>query len=398
MKRSPLFILFITVFLDLLGFGIVLPLLPLYAETFGASPFVIGLLVTSYSLMQFLTAPLWGRLSDRVGRRPVILLGLLGAFAAYLTYGLAGALWLLFLGRIVAGIFGGNLAAAQAYIADSTTGENRARGMGLIGAAFGLGFIFGPAIGGALSPFGFGVPALAAAGLALANGLWALIALPESLPPERRGRAARRRSRWRELRDAFSQPSLSPLLGLFFLIPFAFVGLESTFSLLSKYRFDYMPSQVGYLFAYIGVLTTLIQMGLIGPLARRLGEARMIILGTLALAIGLIALPFAPNLLILLLGLAVIAFGMGICNPALTSLLSRRAAAGAQGVTQGVGQSLSSLARMVGPIGAGYLFEQLGPPAPYVAGGLFMLGAFGLSFRLRRPARPAPATISGEIA
>lgn len=379
MKKSPLLIIFFTVFIDLIGFGILLPLLPFYAKNLGANALTVGLLFTSFSLMQFLFAPLWGRLSDRIGRRPIILLGLLGSSISYLIFGLADSLWLLLASRLFAGICGANISTAQAYIADSTGPENRAKGMGIIGAAYGLGFIFGPAIGGILSQWGYRVPAFFASGLALANFLAALFLVPESLKPGVASSRPERGLNWSRLRLALAQPKLRIYLVLFFLSTFAFANLEGTFALMTARKYQLDARHNGYLFAYIGVLITILQGGLIGRLVKRFGELRLVSAGLLCLVFSLGLLPFWPNVGWLLIGLLPLTFGHGVSNPSLASLISRTAAASEQGGVLGVSQSMASLGRILGPAWGGFIYDQLGFEYPYLTGGLFMLLAFLLS-------------------
>jgi len=296
-------ILFFIVFIDLVGFGMIIPLLPFYAEHFGADPFVVGLVMASYSLAQFAAAPFWGRLSDRVGRRPVLIVSLAGGAAAYVWLGYADELWILFAARLAGGAMAGNISAAFAYMADITTPENRAKGMGLIGAAFGLGFIAGPALGGLLAGSDpaladYRTPALAAAGLSfLALGM-SFAVLKESLSQEVRRRLAEkpRAQRWAQFRAALAQPKVIRLIGLTFLATFVFAGMEATFALWSNRRFGWGPAQNGYLFAFVGILSATIQGGFIGRLAKKFGEARLIIFGTGALAIGLGLIPFSTSL------------------------------------------------------------------------------------------------------
>jgi multidrug resistance protein len=245
MKKSPLVVLFVTVFIDLIGFGIVLPLLPFYAEHFGANALLVGLLSTCFSLMQLLFAPVWGRLSDRVGRRPVILAGLLGSSISYFTFALAQSLPILFLSRILAGIAGANISTAQAYIADSTQPENRAKGMGLIGAAYGLGFTVGPAIGGILSQYGYAVPAFFASALALGNFAAAWWLLPESRNPSQQIRQSESGLNWQRLKTGLQHPELGIFLLLFFISTFAFANLEATFALMTSRRFGSMHGLTG---------------------------------------------------------------------------------------------------------------------------------------------------------
>jgi multidrug resistance protein len=384
MKKSPLVVLFITVFIDLIGFGIVLPLLPFYAKHFGATALLVGLLSTSFSLMQLLFAPVWGRLSDRVGRRPVILAGLLGSSISYLTFGLAPSLAILFLSRILAGIAGANISTAQAYIADSTQPENRAKGMGLIGAAYGLGFTVGPAIGGILSQYGYSIPAFFASALALANFGAAWWLLPESRNPSGQTHHTERGLNWQRLRTGLQHPELGTFLILFFISTFAFANLEATFALMTARKFGFDAHANGYLFAYIGVLITIVQGGLTGRLARRFGERRLISAGLFCMIFGLGLLPYSPGLKSLLLVLVVLVGGHGSTNPSISSLISQSAGSEEQGSILGVAQSLASLARILGPIWGGFTFDALGFQYPYLTGGLFMAVAFSLSLLAAR--------------
>jgi len=379
MKKSPLVVLFVTVFIDLIGFGIILPLLPFYAEHFGANALLVGLLSTSFSLMQFLFAPVWGRLSDRVGRRPVILAGLLGSSISYLTFGLAQSLPILFLSRILAGIAGANISTAQAYIADSTPPEQRAKGMGLIGAAYGLGFTVGPAIGGLLSQYGYATPAFFASALALANFGAAWWLLPESRNRSDRSHRAERGLNWQRLRTGLQHPELGVFLILFFISTFAFANLEATFALMTARKFGFDARANGYLFAYIGVIITIVQGGLTGRLAKRFGERRLISAGLFCMIFGLGLLPYSPGLKSLLLVLIVLIVGHGATNPSISSLVSQAASTEDQGGILGVAQSLASLARILGPIWGGFTFDAFGFQYPYLTGSLFMAVAFSLS-------------------
>jgi multidrug resistance protein len=392
MKKSPLLIIFVTVFLDLVGFGIVLPLLPFYAQNFGATALIVGLLSTSFSLMQFLFAPLWGRISDRIGRRPIILLGLLGSSLSYLIFGLARSLLILFISRICAGIAGANISTAQAYIADSTPPEKRAKGMGLIGAAYGLGFIFGPAIGGILSHYALNLPPLVASALAFCNFIGALFLLPESLQPENRTSQSHRGLNLGKIKRALQHPKLGIFLSLFFISTFAFANLEATFALMTQKRFGFDAHENGYLFAYIGVLITIMQGALIGRLVKWVGERKLISTGLFCMIFGLGLLPYAPHVLGLLLVLAVLTFGQGVTNPSISSSISQVTGPEDQGGILGVAQSMGSLARILGPIWGGLVFDHLGYQYPYVTGGLFMTLAFVLSVSYIKPRAPVTET------
>src|SRR5215510_12858184 len=287
-KRSPLIVIFTTVFIDLVGFGIVIPVLPFYAEgtVFNATPRTVGLLFASYSMMQLIFSPILGRMSDKYGRRPILFVSIIGTGIGFLLLGFATTLWMLFAGRILDGITGGNISTAQAYIADITTSENRAKGMGLIGAAFGLGFIFGPAIGGILSRWGIQVPFYFAAGLCFANAVLLYFRLPETVTRDHPARqsAAGGRS-FSQLIEALKQPKLAFVLFVYFLFVVAFSIMTTSFSLYTMFRFGYNAQHTGYLFAYVGLIAVIIQGGLIGRLVKRFGEIPLVIFGALCFAI-----------------------------------------------------------------------------------------------------------------
>ncbi len=374
---SPTTIIFVTVFIDLLGFGIIIPLMPFYAETFGANALTIGLLNTSFSLMQFLFAPFWGRLSDRIGRRPVILIGLFGSAVSYLLFGLATSLTLLFAARIAAGIAGANIPTAQAYMADVTTPEHRAKGMGLVGAAFGLGFIFGPAIGGFLSQWGYQAPSFFASALSLANFIAAWFLLPESRPTAHTD--APRTSRVAALRQALRRPGLPQLLLIYFIVVAAFASFETTFALYSERRFAFSASTIGYVFAFVGIVLAIVQGFLVGKVVPRVGEGRIVPVAILTLAAGLALVPIARNVATLVAACGILALGMGFNSPSIMSMISRRAAADMQGGVLGLSQSLASLARVIGPAWGGWLYDRYGMVTPYVSAAGLMGVAFLLS-------------------
>ena len=374
---SPIVIIFITVFIDLLGFGIIIPLLPFYAESFGANAFTIGLLGTSYSLMQFAFSPIWGRWSDKIGRKPIILVGLLGSCLWYVTLALAGSLVLLFVARIIGGIAGANVATAQAYIADITTPEDRARGMGLMGAAFGLGFIFGPAIGGLLSRVSPETPMWCAGALCLANFVAAWFLLPESRSVTATTRAL---GRMEAFRHAMSKPTLLLVLALYFIVTMAFSAFEATFALFSEARFGYTAASIGFLFAFIGVVLALIQGVLVGRVVERVGERTVIPLAIFLISIGIGMLPFVWNVPTLLVALFLLAVGMGFNSPSLSSMVSKLSDADDQGGTLGLASSLASLGRVVGPASGGYLYDAYGMTTPYLSSAALMFFAVVVSF------------------
>ena len=356
MNRSPLIVIFTTVLIDLIGFGIVIPVLPFYAEgtIFNATPRTVGILFASYSVMQLIFAPILGGLSDKYGRRPVLFLSIIGTGIGFLVLGLATTLWMLFAGRILDGITGGNISTAQAYIADITTKEDRAKGMGLIGAAFGIGFVFGPAIGGILSRWGIHVPFLFAATLSFANAILLYFRLPETITPEHPARHQAAGGRGlKQLINSLKQPRLAFVLVIYFLFIVAFSIMTTSFSLYTMFRFGYDAQHTGYLFAYVGIIAVIIQGGLIGRLVKRFGEIPLVIVGAFCFAISLFAVPFvspaAGGLAALLIGGGVFSAGNSLATPALTSLASKSVDQNEQGTVLGVTQSVASLARAVGP-------------------------------------------------
>lgn len=356
MKKSPLIVIFTTVFIDLVGFGIVIPVLPFYAEgtVFNATPRMVAFLFASYSVMQLIFSPILGRLSDKYGRRPILFVSIIGTGIGFLFLGFANTLWMLFVGRVLDGITGGNISTAQAYIADVTTKENRAKGMGLIGAAFGLGFILGPAIGGTLSQWGIHVPFFFAAGLCFANATLLYFTLPETVTKDHPARqsAAGGRS-FRQLVESLKEPKLGFVLTIYFLFIVAFSIMTTSFSLYTMFRFGYDAHHNGYLFAYVGLIAVVIQGGLIGRLVKRFGEWPLVIFGALCFAISLFAVPMvgpaAGGLAALLIGGGVFSLGNSLATPTLTSLASKSVDAAQQGTVLGVTQSVASLARAVGP-------------------------------------------------
>jgi len=379
--RSPLAIIFTTVFLDLVGFGIVIPLLPLYARRFGADPVGVAWLLAIYSLMQFLFAPWWGRVSDRVGRRPILLLGLFGSAASYLLFGLAWSFPVLLAARAMAGFTGANIGVAQAYVADVTTNQTRARGMGMIGAAFGLGFILGPAIGGVLSRYGVAAPFFGAAAVTLLNALLAIVRLPESLPAERRAEGPARLAladRVRALFAAGTPRRLKAILTAVFVATVAFAALEATFSLWADARFHLTRQGISYVFAYIGVISVIAQGGVVGRLVPRIGAGRAAALGIALIAAGLAVLAIVPSLPLLFAPLALIAFGHGTASPSLSTLISHQGGPGEQGRLLGANQSLSALGRVIGPIWGGVALAHVGLGAPFLSASALAFAAAAL--------------------
>ncbi len=378
--RRSLAILFIIVFVDLLGFGMVIPVMALYAERLGAPDSQIGWLMTGYSAMQFFFTPIWGRLSDRIGRRPLLLLSIVMTAVAFLGYAVAPSFGWLLASRLFAGAATANIAIAQAYIADVTPPEGRARGMGLIGAAFGMGFVLGPFLGGVLSGIAVSAPGVAAAALAAINGVAALAFLPE--PAQRT--AAPRHAGLRGLVEELSRPGIRRLVTIFFLAVLAFSAMEATFALLAEHRYGLQQRQVGWVFAFIGVLVAGVQGGLIGPLTRRFGESRLLVAGLLLQVLGFVALPYGTGVVGLCAACVPVAIGSGLATPSLSSLLSRGARAEDQGGTLGIGQSAAALGRIIGPISATSAYEHVWYAAPYLGGAALLLVTAAIGSTLRR--------------
>lgn len=388
--RSPLLPIFLIVFVGLLGFGIILPLLPLYAKQFGASPFVAGLLLASYSLMQLVATPYLGALSDRIGRRPVLIVSQVGTVVSFILLGLANSLPLLFFARILDGLSGGNISTAQAYISDISAEKDRARAYGLIGAAFGLGFILGPALGGVLSRGNnYHLPAYVAAGISFVSLLLTIFVLPESLPPEQRN--VQRQPRIIDvegLRIAFGYGQLGLLLLIFFLFNLAQAGFQGLFALFNEQRFGFGARETGYLLAYVGFLGLLIQGGLIGPLVRRWGEVRTLHVGLILAAVGFFWAAWIQHWLVLVIALVPLAIGAALPTPTVNSLMTRESPPGERGRILGLSQSLAALARVLGPLLTGLALQRASWLA-FVVAGLVIVIALAFSLRLLPPALPA---------
>lgn len=383
--------LFLTVFIDLVGFGIVIPLLPFYAQRFDATPDTVTLLVSAYTFAQFLFAPVWGRVSDRFGRRPIILLTVFGTMAGYLWLALTDSLLTLFLARAFTGAMAANMAVVHAYVADVTPPEQRARGMARMGAAHGLGFVTGPAIGGLLAgadPVNpdFQLPFLIAAALSAVAFVLALFSVRESVSGEAMAAAARRprQNRFAKLLEAVSRPQLGLLLLLMTMTPFVFSGVESTFVMWSERALGWGPAQNGYLYTFMGVVAVCVQGALVGPLTRRFGERRLIIAGPVLIAAGVVLLPFGAGYLWLSAAFGCIVFGVSIVGPSINSLISQYADAEGRGSLLGVAQSCSGLARITGPIWGGYAFVTLGRDWPFFTGAVVMAVMFAVALRVRQ--------------
>jgi MFS transporter, DHA1 family, tetracycline resistance protein len=379
MKNKPLASIFLIVFIDLLGFGLILPLLPYYAESFGASDTVVGLLVASYAAAQLVGAPLLGRLSDRFGRRPILLVSLLGTLLSFMLLGFAKTLLVLFAARIFDGITGGNISVAQAYIADVTDEKSRAKGLGMIGAAFGLGFIFGPATGGFLSQWGYAVPAFVAAGLVTVNLLMVYLWLPESLTPEKRAEIAQKEKpkfTFAALLAALKRPFSGSLLITRFFFGLAFAIFQTIFSLYALRRFNLEAQQTGYILTYVGVLSVIVQGGLVGKLSERFREDWLITVSVGLMALSLLGWAFVPSVTMLLVVLAPIALAGGILNTVVSSALTKTVQPQEIGGILGLSASIESLTRVIAPTLGGFLLERMGAWSPGVFGAIVLTGLF----------------------
>lgn len=372
--RSPLAFIFVTVFLDMAGYGIIIPLLPFYARQFDASAALVGLLASLYAAAQMFGGPFLGGLSDRVGRRPVLVACLLGASVAYLALGLAGSLFLVALAVAFAGLMGGTPATAQAYIADSTAPEDRAKGLGIVGAAFGLGLIAGPAVGGLLSLYSLAAPALAASALALSNAAFGFFVLRESLPPEERSRTGRPGvsplSPFRSMWGVLSLRRIRMLLLVMFLLNLSFAGLLTNFPLFSEARFGWGPSANAFFFAFVGACAVVTQGFLIGRGTAKFGEKGLLVFGLSVATVGFATMAAVPAAWMLYFIVGGMAVGIGLAIPALAALISRRVPGGEQGRLMGGQQAILSSTLIVGPLVAGAAFDGIGVSAPYVLGSL----------------------------
>jgi DHA1 family tetracycline resistance protein-like MFS transporter len=401
-RGSPLLPLFLIVFIGLVGFGIIIPILPLYAASLQASPTTIGLLLASYSLMQMIATPYLGALSDKYGRRPVLLLSQVGTVISFILLGIANSLPMLFVARILDGASGGNISTAQAYISDVTEEKNRSKAFGLIGAAFGIGFIAGPAIGGFLGRNGsFAAPAFAAAAISFVALVLTFSFLPESLPPERRTAVGRPRVLDLDgFREAFAIGQLRLLLIIFFVFNFAQASFQSLFALFALARLGFGVRETGYVLAYVGLLAAMLQGGAIGPIVKRWGERSSLLAGLLCAAFGLVGAAWAPSLPVLLLTLVPLSVGLSIATPPLNSLLTRESPPDAYGRILGLSQSVAALARVLGPLIAGLIFDFIGIPAPFVLAALLLIAAYlfarglkGSNTVVSPTAQPATSTL-----
>jgi DHA1 family tetracycline resistance protein-like MFS transporter len=380
----PLIVLFLTVFVNLVGFGIIIPLLPFYAQTFGASPLVIGMLFASFSLSQLIAAPVFGDLSDRIGRRPMLIASLVGTVISFVILAMATSLTMLFVARIIDGFTGGSITTARAYIADVTEEQDRARAFGLLGAAFGLGFIIGPALGAAFAHISYTAPIWAAAVIALTATLVAAIWLPETVHHVRSGGG----SPWLAVRTMVRRPHLRTLLSVDFIYWMAFAVYQTTFALFGALRFGFDATHTGYLLASFGALGVIVQGFLVGPIVEALGERRTLTIGLICAAIGWGGSAMIYSVPLFVAMLVPGAIGIGLCNATLGALISNAAGPQEQGRVQGAAGALESLGRTMGPIWGNGTLQVYGEGAAYGSAAVVLLGAAALTTRYNPPPRP----------
>lgn len=367
MLRKKLGVIFAVVFIDFLGLSFILPLYPELADRFGLSATMITLLAASYALMQFIFSPVLGRLSDKIGRRPVLLISSFGTAVSFVFFGLANSVWLLFATRIFSGIFSASAAAAQAYIADSTHHENRTEGMGIVGAALGLGLIFGPAMSGFLGRYGFNMPAFGAAALAVVNSILIFFFLKESLKKENRSKSETRFFHFslRQFKDEFHKPLMGSILMTYFLTMFSLAAIQNIAILFSEDRFHLTMSESGYFLALIGAILVLIQGLMVGRAARAVGESKLVIWGITLMIGGYFLVPFAMRLWTLALFGGLVTLGAGLYLPSINSLISKKASPEESGKVFGITQAMVGVALILGPVLGGLLYDVFGSGSPF---------------------------------
>lgn len=377
-RKSALSLIFLTVFIDLLGFGILIPILPAFAKTeLLVDETAIGVVVAVYSFVQFLFNPILGRLSDKLGRKPIIVISLMINAIGYILFAFASSYILLLVSRIVAGIGGSSISAAQAYIADVTTKDDRAKGMGIIGAAFGLGFLFGPLIGGFLASYGYMVTGFGSATFSILAFILTIVLLPESNVNRKVPSGTRRKLVDVDgLKNVFAKPDRAILIFLFFVLTFSFANIYGTFALLGLEVYGFSDKQNGFIFGILGLTSAIVQGGLIGRISKVVSKKNILKFGSFFIMVALAFIPYGGTFLRLAIICIILSIGTGIFQPTVLSLISEVTPEDEQGVTLGVNQSFSAFARVLGPLWGGFAFEFLGYPFPFLTGAAFTLILF----------------------
>lgn len=384
-NKSALSLIFLTVFIDLLGFGILIPILPSFAvKELGVNEAAVGIAIALYSFIQFLFNPIFGKMSDKYGRRPVILFCLLLNALGYVVFAFTNTYLLLLISRVIGGLGGSSIGVAQAYIADVTTKEERSKGMGLIGAAFGLGFVFGPLMGGLLSKFGYEVTGFASAGFSIFAFILSLFYLPESLRKDQLtssnlDKVKRKLIDIKGMGKILKNPELAILISLFFVLTFSFANIYGTFALLGIKVYGFTDIQNGYIFGIVGLSSAIVQGGLIGKINKLFSKNTILTIASILMVLSLAMIPYAGTFLGLSIVSIVLSLGTGAFQPTILSLISEVASEAEQGITLGLNQSLASFARVLGPLWGGFAFQFLGYAFPFLTGSAFIFIIFLIS-------------------
>ena len=386
-RQATLTIIFLTVFIDLMGFGILIPILPTFAsKDLGISDFGIGIIVAAYSLMQFLFNPVFGRISDKIGRRPVLVVSLLFTATSYVIFSFANSFLLLLVSRMLAGLGGSNLGVAQAYIADITPKRERSKGMGIIGASFGLGFVFGPMIGGMLSEYGYAYAGFAAAAFSFSAFLFAFFFLPESNKNKNpNAKIEFKLLDWTQIKLALEDSTIRLLMLIFFIIIFSMANIYGTFALLGYKVYHFTDRQNGYMFGIMGLTGALMQGGVIRFLTEKFRDKVLVIYSTVLMMIGLTLMPYGKTFLGLAIISIILSIGTGVLQPVILAMVSKYAPENKQGAILGLNQSISAFARVLGPLWGGFAFQFMGYQFPFLTGGFFTFLTLLIIFKKLNP-------------
>lgn len=388
MKDKRLWIIFLIIFVNLLGFGIIMPLMPYYVESFGAGPITVGLVAAAYSFFQIISAPILGELSDKFGRRPILLISIAGTAVSFLLLGVAKTIPILFLSRIIDGATGGNISTAQAYIADITSKKDRTQGMGMMMAAFSLGFILGPAIGGLLSVYGYAVPAFVAGAIALIATILTYFYLPESHSPQVHLENKKFKVSFfsvKDFYDALTHPEVGFLLTISFLTMLGASLMQGTFALFTQHSMNLSAQTNGLIFAYMGIVGITIQMLFMKRILKLIPEHKIVTLSIMCLAVSLALIAVSTNIPMLLLAITILSFGNGLSGPIIAGQISKLTPDSEQGNVSGLNQSVTSVARLIGPIAGTLLYSSLGMKSPYFIATIILILTATFAFKKLKP-------------